>query len=161
MEFSKLSSLQELRSKYKEDFSQTFSSDEQMLEDAFSHGPYHEEEFRFELLGERLSNSELASLFLPVGHVLVRGAGSDDHGAKKVTKVYRALSDWQDGKLEAKDHLLKGLAEVRLSVLGLDSGWRKVAVPFFRVLEVSINKRLGATLEELHKLETQYDSAGD
>jgi hypothetical protein len=90
-----------------------------------------------------------------------KSPGSDDHGAKKVTKVYRALSDWQDGKLETTDQLLNALAEARLSVLGLDSGWRKVALPFFRVLDVSINKRLGATLEELHKLETQYDDAGD
>jgi hypothetical protein len=107
MELSKLLSLQELRAEY-EDFPQKFSTDEEMLEDAFGYGQYHEEEFRFERLGERLSDPELASLFLPVGHALVRG-GSDDYGAKKVTKVYRALSDWQDGKLESKDQLLKAL----------------------------------------------------
>jgi hypothetical protein len=161
MEFSKLSSLDELHSEYKEHNAQMFPNDEQVLGDAFSYGPYHEEEFRFELLSERLSDAELASLFLPVGHALIRGAGSDDHDATKVTKVYRALSAWQDGKLEVKDQLLKALSEARSSVLGLDRAWRAIAVSFFRVLETGINKRLGATFEQMHKLNTEYDYPGE
>jgi hypothetical protein len=98
---------------------------------------------------------------LPVGHVLFRGAGSDDHGAKKVTEVYRALSDWLAGKLQDKEQLLKALVEARSSVLGLDTSWLSIAVPFFRVLEIGINKRLGATPEELYNLERKYDEAGD
>jgi hypothetical protein len=71
------------------------------------------------------------------------------------------LSDWQDGKLQDKEQLLKALAEARSSVLGLDTGWLSVAVSFFRVLEIGINKRLGATPEELYNLERKYDQAGD
>ena len=57
----------------------------------------HEEEFRFGLLASRLSNHELASLFLPVGHWLIKGS-TGDH-IEDVTRLYKALSEWLVGLL--------------------------------------------------------------
>jgi hypothetical protein len=160
MEFSRLLPLGQLRSEYKEDFDQTFSDDESLLQDAFSYGHYHEEEFRFGIFAERLSDAELASLFLPVGHVLIRG-GTVDHVVRieEVKNLYSALADWQDGKITSKEGLLGALKKARACVFKLEPIWRPVAIPFFRVLELGVSKRLGATPEELYNLEREYRSA--
>ena len=158
MEFSKLMSLPELHAHCKKYFDQTFPNDSDLLEDVFGYGEYHEEEFRFGLLAQRLSDAELASLFLPVGHVLVRGASKDNMSRiEEVTRLYRALSEWLDGRLTEKQQLIDALAEVRPCVFRLVPGLSSDAVPFFRVLEMGINERLGAGVLELLDLERKYD----
>jgi len=154
MKFSKLMSLPELHDHYKEYSEKTFADDSGVLEDAFTHGPFHEEQFRFDLLATRLSDSELASLFLPIAHALVRGtpAGHID----EVRELYQALDEWQGGKLKDKQRLTDCLARVRSSVLDLSPGWASSAIPFYRVLELGINERLGASPAELWALEDDY-----
>jgi hypothetical protein len=154
MEFSKLLPLPELHAHYKEDFDQTFATDNDLLEDAFTHGAFHEEEFRFGLLAARLSDSELASLFLPIAHALVRGTSSGH--LDEVRELYQALEEWQSGKLKDRHLLTDCLARVRSSVLGL-TGWLSPAIPFYRVLELGINERLGASLGELWDIEKRYE----
>jgi hypothetical protein len=52
MEFSEIIPLPKLHVQYKEDFDQSFSNDEELLENAFSYGPFHEEEFSVWAIGE-------------------------------------------------------------------------------------------------------------
>jgi len=156
MEFSKLMSLTELDAHNKQWSGQTFENDDALLEDAFGYGVYHEEEFRFGLLAARLSNHELASLFLPVGHGLIRG--STGSHVEEVRELYQALSEWQSGKLKDKQRLIDALAKVRYSVLDLPPGWLSPAVPFYRILELGINERLGASLSELWEIEKRYQA---
>ena len=150
MKFSKLMSLPELHDHYKEYTEKTFADDRGVLEDAFTHGPFHEEEFRFDLLATRLSDSELASLFLPIAHALVRGTPSGH--IDEVRELYQALDEWQDGKLKDKQRLTDCFARVRSSVLDLSPRWASSAIPFYRVLELGINERLGASPSELLEL---------
>jgi hypothetical protein len=154
MEFSKLMPLRELHAHCKESSEQTFENDDDVLENAFTYGVFHEEEFRFGLLAARLSDSELASLFLPIGHALIRGTTGGRVG--EVRRLYEALSEWQDGRLKNKQRLTDALAVVRSSVFDLSRNWAPVAVPFFRVLELGINERLGASLSELWEIEKRY-----
>jgi len=155
MKFSKLMSLPELHEHYKEYSEKTFADDSGVLEDAFTHGPFHEEQFRFDLLATRLSDSELASLFLPIAHALVRGTPSGN--IDEVRELYQALDEWQGGKLKDKQRLTDCLARVRSSVLDLSPGWASSAIPFYRVLELGINERLGASPAELWALEKRYE----
>jgi len=154
MKFSKLMSLPELHDHYKEYSEKTFADDSGVLEDAFTHGPFHEEQFRFDLLATRLSDSELASLFLPIAHALVRGT-AESH-IEEVSRLYKALSEWQDGQLKDKQRLTDALAVVRSSVFDLPKYWAATAIPFFHVLELGINERLGASHAELWEIEKKY-----
>jgi hypothetical protein len=155
MKFSKLMSLPELHDHYKEYSEKTFADDSGVLEDAFIHGPFHEEKFRFNLLATRLSDSELVSLFLPLAHALVRGTPSGH--IDEIRELYQALDEWQGGKLKDKQRLTDCLARVRSSVLDLSPGWASSAIPFYRVLELGINERLGASPSELWALEKKYN----
>jgi hypothetical protein len=122
MKFSKLMSLPELHDHYKEYSEKTFADDSGVLEDAFTHGPFHEEEFRFDLLATRLSDSELASLFLPIAHALVRGtpAGHID----EVRELYQALDEWQAERqaeayrLSCQGSLIGSGSVARMGVVG-------------------------------------------
>jgi hypothetical protein len=159
MEFSKLIPLPELHDEYKESFDQTFSNDEDLLKDAFSYGPFHEEEFRFGLLATHLSDLELTSLFLPVGHVLVRGSSQDQMDRiEEVRRLYAALIEWQSGQLKDKQQLIDALAEVRSCVFRLAPGLSSGAISFFRVLELGINARLGMSPGQLSELEQKYNN---
>jgi hypothetical protein len=64
---------------------------------------------------------------------------------------------WTNGKLKDKQRLTGCLARVRSSVLDLSPGWASSAIPFFRVLELGINERLGASLSELWEIEKKYE----
>jgi hypothetical protein len=150
MEFSKLMPLPELHAHCKEYFEQIFDNDDDLLEDAFSHGLYHEEEFRFGLLAARLSDSELASLFLPIGHALIRGTTGGR--IEEVRRLYEAFSEWQNGQLKDKQRLTDDLAVVRSSVFDLSRNWAPAAVPFYRVLELGINERLARVLTSFGRL---------
>jgi hypothetical protein len=148
MEFSKLMTLAELSKHLKEAFNETFSSDEELLFDAFRHGEYHEEEFFFELLAKKLSDRELASLFLPVGHMLIASTGEVHPDVKA---LYVALSEWQNRRLEDPQRLIGNLEKVRKLVLNsqVESARKADAMAFFKVLELGILTRLGLPTFEL------------
>jgi hypothetical protein len=159
MEFSKIIPLSKLHEETKIDSDQSFPNDVELLQDAFSHGAFHNEKFRFGLLASRLSDVELASLFLPVAHGLVRGNSQDDSDRiEEVVRLYRALSDWQNGQLGDKQELKDALAAVRSCVSRLDPGWKTSAIPFFRILEVGVNERLGTDQRELSEIEKEYSN---
>jgi hypothetical protein len=149
MEFSELMTRGELSKFYKETFDQTFSpDDDELLLDAFRYGPYHEEGFFFELLAQKLSERELASIFLPMGRMLI-GSGAEVH--PDVQALYIALSEWQNQRLKDPQKLIGSLGRVRKLVLSSQVGpaWKADAIAFFKVLELGILDRLGSPTFEL------------
>jgi hypothetical protein len=150
MEFSELMTRGELSKFYKETFGQTFSpDDDELLLDAFRHGPYHEEEFFFELLAQKLSDRELASIFLPVAHLLIAST-AEVH--PDVQALYIALSEWQNQRLKDPQKLIGSLGRVRKLVLSSQvepAASKADAIAFFKVLELGILDRLGFPTFEL------------
>ena len=94
-------------------------------------------------------------LRMTIAHALVRGNPSGH--IDEVRELYQALDEWQGGKLKDKQRLADYLARVRSSVLDLSPGWASSAIPFYRVLELGINERLGASPSELWALEKRYE----
>lgn len=142
-------SLEQLRKESIEKWGDTYPNEASAFLDACLNGEYHEESAELHALGDKLTDVELASLFLPICHGLV--AGCVDHregpGLDKIMRCYSLLDLWQRGKLEAIDGLLSHLEEMRemvgAALLEEKSLWWFQIWETMRILEHGVRSRLG------------------
>ncbi len=142
-------SLEQLRKESIEKWGDSYPDEASAFLDAFQNGEYHEESAEMYALGDKLTDVELASLFLPICHGLVAGTVENRQGPglELIMRCYSLLEFWQRGQLEAVDGLLSHLEEVRemvgAALLEEKSLWWFQIWETMRILEHGVRSRLG------------------
>ncbi len=155
-------SLTQLRKESIEKWGDTYPDEASAFLDACLNGEYHEEEASLQMLGDQLSEQELASLFLPVCHGLIAGSANhrDGEGLATVMRCYSALELWQRKRLDSTEQLLTALADVRNLVIESlaeqKSLWWYQIWESMRILEYGVRSRMGLSPLEIY---TEYGNA--
>ena len=140
--------LQEAKELLKADF--TFTEAECFV-DAFQNGEFHEEEPDLIHLTDRLSERELASLYLPVCKAMISGSVHHREGPtlKLLMDCYTALAKWQRKHLSSPEEVVSALERVRplifSEVIENRSTWWSEVFHHFEMLEAGIRRRMGVS----------------
>jgi hypothetical protein len=142
-------SLAQLREESIEKWGDSYPDEASAFLDACQNGEYKNEDADLHSLGEKLTDVELASLFLPICRGLVAGCVDHREGPslEVIMRCYALLDLWQRGELEAFDGLLSHLEEVREMVgsalMEEKSLWWFQIWENMRILEYGVRSRLG------------------
>lgn len=164
-----LPSFREMVQYAKDTWNQTFESEEECFLDAFRHGEYHEEEPTLLRVSDRLSDQELASLYLPICQAMISGSVEHREGPtlRVLMDCFATLGKWHRKHLSDPQEVLVALAKVRPlvfeEVLANKGTWWVGVLQHLEMLETGIRRRMGITdlklAGEYRAIEHKLDSS--
>ena len=145
MRSENMMTLAELKGYAKQTGGTDFSTNQESFLDAFLYGEFHEEEFDWGAIAEKLSDSELASLMLALCHALIAGSAENRDGSRLdvIMRAYEAVAKWQRHHLTSPDEILEALEKLRQPVKDLSKGGWIEAISYFQIIESGIRRRMG------------------